>query len=133
VAGQLAERSVQVEIAPDLPEVYGDRPRLREMLENLLGNAAKFVGDQPDPCVEIGVRQGDNERVFYVRDNGIGIDPQYHDRIFGLFEKLDQETKGSGVGLTIAKRVVETHGGRIWVESEGSGCGSTFCFTLPEE
>jgi signal transduction histidine kinase len=65
-----------------------------------------------------------------VRDNGIGIDPRHHDTVFGLFEKLDSNSEGTGIGLTIVKRIVETHGGRIWVESQGIGHGSTFCFTL---
>jgi signal transduction histidine kinase len=65
-----------------------------------------------------------------VRDNGLGIDPRYHEQIFGLFNKLDHESVGVGVGLTIVKRIVEVHGGRVWVESAGEGHGSTFCFTL---
>ncbi len=132
VAGRLTERGVEVEIAPDLPIVYGDRPRLREVLENLLDNAVKFMGDQPQPRVEIGVRRDDRETVFYVRDNGAGIDPRYHEKVFGLFEKLDPKTEGSGVGLAIVQRIVETHGGRIWVESEGAEQGTSFCFTLPD-
>ncbi len=69
--------------------------------------------------------------VFYVRDNGIGIDPQYHEKVFGLFERLDPgSSDGTGIGLALAKRIVEVHGGRIWVESVGKGQGSTFCFTL---
>jgi signal transduction histidine kinase len=131
LAGRLAERGVEIIIAPDLPLVYGDRPRLREVLENLIDNAVKYMGDQPQPRVDIGARYDGAEPVFYVRDNGIGIDPRYHEKIFGLFEKLDQQTEGSGVGLTIAKRIVEMHGGRIWVESDGVGRGSAFCFTLP--
>ena len=141
VAGRLEKRGIEVEIAPDLLTVYGDRPRLREVLENLVDNAVKFMGDQASPRVEIGVRrdkdesktEGEGETVFYVRDNGMGIDPRYHEKVFGLFEQLDQETEGTGVGLAIVKRTVEVHGGRIWVESEGIGKGSTFCFTLPDK
>ena len=66
-----------------------------------------------------------------MRDNGVGIDPRYHDRVFGLFERLDPRVEGTGVGLALVKRIVEVHGGRVWVESEGAGQGSTFCFTLP--
>ena len=130
IAGRLAERGVKVEIAPDLPVVYGDRLRLREVLTNLMDNAVKFMGDQPAPRVEIGTRRDGEETVFYVRDNGVGIELQYHEKVFGLFDKLDKQTEGTGVGLAIVKRIVEVHGGRIWVESEGVGQGSTFCFTL---
>ncbi|HOT91861.1 MAG TPA: ATP-binding protein [Anaerolineae bacterium] len=134
VAGQLMARGVEVEIAPDMPTVVGDRPRLREVFENLLGNAAKFMGTQPHPRVEIGVRYDKDEPqpVIYVRDNGIGIEPQYHEKIFGLFEKLDATSEGTGIGLAIVKRIIEVHKGRIWVESEGHGRGSAFCFTLPQ-
>ncbi|GAB4427387.1 MAG: hypothetical protein Fur0044_25280 [Anaerolineae bacterium] len=131
VAGRLAERGVEVAIAPDLPPVYGDRSRLRELLENLLDNAVKYMGHQPHPRVEIGVRRNHAEPIFYVRDNGMGIEPRYHQKVFGLFEKLNPQTEGSGVGLAIVKRIVEVHGGRIWIESDGVGQGSAFCFTLP--
>jgi len=130
LAGSIAERGVKVEIAPDLPTVHGARARLMQLFMNLLGNAAKFMGDQPDPQVKIGVRRDGEETVCYVHDNGIGIDPQHKDRIFGLFQKLDPNQDGTGVGLAVAKRVVEMHGGRIWFESDGPGKGSTFCFTL---
>ena len=133
VAGRLAERGVRVEIAPNLPVVYGDCIRLREVLENLVDNAVKFMGDQSEPCVEIGARRDGEETVFYVRDNGIGIEPRYHEKVFELFDKLEPQTEGTGVGLAIVKRIVEVHGGRIWVESEGTGQGSTFCFTLPDK
>ena len=71
--------------------------------------------------------------VCYVRDNGIGIDPRYHEKIFGLFEQLNQRVEGTGIGLTLIRRIVVVHGGRIWVESEGQGRGSTFWFTLPRK
>jgi GAF domain-containing protein/HAMP domain-containing protein len=129
---QLTDRGIVVNIAPDLPMFCGDRARLLEMLQNVVDNAVKYMGDQPHPRVEIGVRQDGDEMVFYVRDNGMGIDPRYHQKIFGLFEKLDAQSEGTGMGLAIVKRIVEVHGGRIWVESEGEGFGSTFCFTLPD-
>ncbi|MCP3962653.1 MAG: PAS domain S-box protein [bacterium] len=132
VAGQIAERRGRVEIEPDLPRVVGDRTRLLEVYQNLIDNAIKFTGDHPEPRVEVGVRRDGAERVFYVSDNGIGIDPRYHDKVFGLFERLDQSIAGTGVGLALVKRIVEVHGGRVWVESEGQGRGSTFCFTLAD-
>jgi signal transduction histidine kinase len=120
-----------VHITPDLPVVYGDRARLREVFENLITNAANYMGEQTSPCIEIGMRQG-AEPVFFVKDNGIGIEPEYHEKIFGLFERLDPTSEGTGIGLALVKRIIEMHGGEIWVESEGTGKGSTFCFTIPE-
>lgn len=131
VAVRLGERGVSLEIATDLQTVYGDRSRLLQVIQNLLDNAIKFLGDQPDPRVIIGARKTGAEPVFYIQDNGVGMDPSHGERVFGLFEKLDPKTEGTGVGLAIAKRIVELHGGRIWVESEGPGKGSTFFFTLP--
>ncbi len=131
LAGRIEGRGAQVDISPRLPTVFGDRVRLLEVLQNLIDNAVKFMAGQPEPRVEIGARKAGNETVFYVRDNGIGIDPRYHDKVFGLFDQLTQEAGGTGVGLALVKRIVEVHGGRVWVESEGAGHGSTFCFTIP--
>jgi signal transduction histidine kinase len=131
VHGRLEERGITVRVQPNLPSVYGDKPRIMEVLQNLLDNAAKYVGDRSDPSVEIGQRGEENGKpVFYIHDNGIGIAAQHHERIFGLFNKLDVKTEGTGVGLALVKRIIEVHGGRIWVESE-LGKGSTFLFTLP--
>ncbi|RPJ27370.1 MAG: PAS domain S-box protein [Chloroflexi bacterium] len=124
---------VRVTVQENLPNVYCDRPRLFEVLQNLIDNAAKFMGAQPDPHIEIG-QEGVTEAgapIFFVRDNGIGIDPKFKDRIFGLFDKLDPRTDGTGIGLALVKRIIEFHGGRIWVES-GPGMGATFYFTLPQ-
>jgi PAS domain S-box-containing protein len=129
--GPLQARHVDVVVAPDLPVVRGDTTRITEVVQNLVENAIKFMGDQPAPRVEIGVRPDRGERVLYVRDNGIGIDPRYHEKVFGLFEKLRRDGEGTGVGLALVRRIVEVHGGRIWVESAGVGAGSCFCFTLP--
>ena len=133
VAGRLAGERAVVEIAPGLPNVYGDRARLVEVVQNLLDNAIKFMGDQPEPRIEIGQRGQDaaGMPVFFVRDNGIGIEPQFRDTVFGLFNKLDPASEGTGVGLALVKRIVEVHGGKIWLESEGAGKGSTLNFTLP--
>jgi signal transduction histidine kinase len=87
------------------------------------------MGDQPNPMIVIGVRQEGRESIFFVKDNGIGIDPQFHNKVFGLFDKLDPSSTGTGIGLALVKRIVEIHGGKIWIESE-AGKGSTFLFTL---
>jgi signal transduction histidine kinase len=131
VSGRMAEGKVRVEIAPESPVVFGDRPRLREVLVNLIDNAVKFKTDLHDPLVEIGAVNDNGETVYFVRDNGVGIDPKYHEKVFGLFDKLEPNTEGTGVGLAIVKRIVEVHGGRIWVESAGAGKGAAFHFTLP--
>ena len=129
--GTIESHHIQLKVEPVLPMVYGDRQRLREVIENLIDNAAKYMGNQQHPLIEIGVRRG-RELVFFVRDNGMGIAPQYHTKIFGLFDKLDATSEGTGIGLALIKRIIETHGGKIWVESQGNGKGSTFCFTVPD-
>ena len=133
VRGRLDQGGVEVTIAPNLPAVHGDRVRLVEVVQNLLDNACKFTGRQGRPRIEIGQRgqDTDGKPILFVRDNGQGIDPRYHTDIFGLFNKLDTQSAGTGIGLALVKRIIEVHGGRIWVESEGEELGSTFCFTLP--
>ena len=86
---------------------------------------------QPEPRIEIGARHDNGEVVCFVQDNGIGIDPRHHDKVFGLFDRLDPRREGTGIGLALVKRIVEVHGGRIWVESDGQDRGATFCFTVP--
>jgi signal transduction histidine kinase len=128
--GRLRERNAEVKIQDDLPVVFGDSQRLLEVIQNLLDNAVKFSSEQSKPVIEIGCRGEENGvPILYIRDNGIGIAPEHHERIFGLFNKLNPSAEGTGVGLAIVKRIVEVHGGRIWVESE-EGKGATFYFTL---
>lgn len=131
VRGRVDERGVVVYIQPNLPSVRVDKPRLIEVMQNLLDNAAKYMGAQTKPHIEVG-HQGveDDKPILFVRDNGMGISPEYYERIFGLFNKLDPTSEGTGIGLALVKRIIELHGGRIWVESE-TGHGSTFYFTLP--
>jgi signal transduction histidine kinase len=102
-----------------------------EVVQNLVDNAVRFMGDQPAPHIQIGVRPDGQtgQSVFFVQDNGIGIASQYHENIFGLFNRLNPNTAGTGIGLALVKRIIETHGGQIWVES-AVGEGATFCFTL---
>lgn len=133
VYGQIQQRGVHVQVQENLPNVYGDRRRLIEVIQNLVDNAIKFMGTQPEPNIEIG-QQGEenNMPIFFIRDNGIGILPEHFDRVFGLFNKLDPRSDGTGIGLALVKRIIEVHGGRIWVQSE-AGKGSTFFFTLPSQ
>ncbi len=133
--GRIRDQKYQVEfqIAENFPAVLGERERLLQVMQNLLENALKYMGDQTNPKIEIGWEEHVNEYHFYVRDNGIGIQPAYQQKIFGLFEKLDPNTKGYGVGLALVRRIIEVHGGRVWVQSEGLGAGSTFWFSLPKK
>ncbi len=133
VAGKIAERGVEVVVVPDLGAAFCDPPRLVEVLQNLIENAVKYMGDEPRPRIEIGVRRQADGAVVCVRDNGLGIDPKHHEKVFGLFDQLNPATEGTGIGLALVRRIIEVHGGRIWVESAGEGQGSTFAFTLPEK
>ena len=129
---RIRSKNVTVNISPDLPIVFGDRIRLREVMENLIDNAAKYTDNRPNPIIEIGAGQKNSNQVIFVRDNGMGIESQHLAKIFDLFEKLDQNSEGTGIGLALIKRIVETHGGKIWVESDGLEKGSTFYFTIPD-
>lgn len=132
MAGVFSEQKVEIQHRDDSNVMmYGDRPRFCQIWQNLIENAVKYSYEQESPRVEVGIRDVGSEPVFYVKDNGIGIDPDYHEKIFNLFEKLDPGSSGVGIGLAMVRRIVEKFGGRIWVESEGKGTGSCFCFTLP--
>jgi light-regulated signal transduction histidine kinase (bacteriophytochrome) len=128
---KLAIQGANATITHDpLPAVLGDDMQMIQLLQNLIGNAIKFHDTKP-PRVHVGVRRQDGDWLFFVRDNGIGIDPQYADRIFVIFQRLHNRDKyaGTGIGLAICQKIVERHGGRIWVDSE-PGKGATFYFTL---
>ncbi|MGD0171844.1 MAG: PAS domain S-box protein [Halobacteriota archaeon] len=114
-----------------LPTVFGDESQLVQLFQNLLGNAIKFRSDDP-PMIHVGVEETKDDWVFSVRDNGIGIDMKYAERIFAVFQRLHarEDYPGTGIGLAVVKKIVERHGGRVWVESEPAK-GSTFIFTLP--
>jgi signal transduction histidine kinase len=129
---RLRDGNIKVVVQENLPVVYVDRARLVEVVQNLLDNAAKFMGSQAEPCIEIGANTEKNENVFYVKDNGMGIDSAHHERVFGLFNKLDAQSEGTGIGLALVKRTIEIHGGTIWIESH-VGQGATFYFTLPRK
>jgi len=132
LSGPLEAGNIRLNIIGKFPTVHVDRLRIAEVVQNLIGNAIKFMGDQPRPTIEVGMngKDADGKPIFYVRDNGIGIEPKYHERIFGLFNRLDPSVEGTGIGLTLVKRIIDIHGGRIWVESE-LGKGAAFLFTLP--
>ena len=127
--GLLKSKQVQVEIDALFPFVHVDRARIVQVMQNLINNAVKFMGDQPHPTIVIGFEEIDGEHIFSVQDNGIGIAPEYHQSIFELFNKLNPNMDGTGLGLGLVKKIIEVHNGKIWVESE-QGQGSKFKFTL---
>ncbi len=127
----IAASGTRVVIADDMPAARGDAGRVFEVFQNLISNAIKFRDGESRPRVEIGAELADGRVTCFVRDNGIGIESEYHERIFNLFERLDPHVEGTGIGLALAKRIVEFHEGRIWAESDGVGKGTTFWFTLP--
>jgi len=131
VAVAISTRGVAIQVEVPLVTFLGDRPRLEELWQNLVENAVKYMGDQPCPRIELGVEGTGADTVFFVRDNGQGIDPRFQDKVFGLFEQLDTASEGTGLGLALVKRIVELYEGRIWLESEGLGQGTCFRFTLP--
>jgi PAS domain S-box-containing protein len=116
-----------------LPRVRMRTGQMEHIFQNLVGNAIKYSRDGEPPRIHVAAGRAGRTWRFSIKDNGIGIAPQYQERVFGIFKRLHSEAKysGTGIGLSICKRIVEAHGGRIWVESEGDGMGSTFCFTLP--
>lgn len=130
VAGRIAASGVSVGVTDEPIVLRGDRVRIVEVFQNLIDNAVKFMGDQEEPHIEVGFEESNGEIVLLVRDNGIGIDPRHISKIFGLFEKLDARTEGTGMGLALVRRIVEIHRGRIWAESAGPGQGTCIRFTL---
>ena len=130
---QVAIEEGQAKVTCDsLPTVMGDEVQLGQLFQNLIGNALKYRDSNKTPEVHVSCERDGNYWQFGVKDNGIGIDPKYSDRIFVIFQRLHtrQEYTGTGIGLAVCKRIVDRHGGRIWVESEVDK-GSTFHFTVP--
>lgn len=127
----LACPSVRV-VIQNLPDAYGDAILIEQVLTNLVSNAFKFTRKHDKPAIEIGFQDGKGEVVYAVKDNGIGFDMKYHNKLFGVFERLhrEEEFEGTGVGLAIVQRIVQKHGGRVWAEGK-VGQGATFYFTLP--
>jgi light-regulated signal transduction histidine kinase (bacteriophytochrome) len=137
----LSERNARIVVPRVLPQIVCDKTRVTEVFRNLITNAVKY-NDKTEPLVEIGflesvdTRERPERNVFYVKDNGIGIDREFHQEIFRIFRRLQSQSDGSdtgtGVGLTFVKKIVERHGGRVWLESE-SGKGTVFYFNLDRE
>jgi light-regulated signal transduction histidine kinase (bacteriophytochrome) len=117
-----------------LPAVSGDRSLLRQVWVNLLSNALKYSGTRKRPVIEVSGEENADEAVYCVKDNGVGFDMQYYDKLFGVFQRLhsSQEFPGTGVGLAIVQRVVTRHGGRAWAQGQ-VGEGAKFCFSVPKE
>jgi len=127
----LKENNIDVINTNKIQIIYGDRARFIQVFEHLIDNAVKYMGEQSQPKIEIGSLKSKDDNILYFRDNGMGIDSAYHKKVFGLFEKLDALSDGTGIGLALIKRIIELHGCRIWVESDGLNKGSTFYFTIP--
>ena len=122
-SAEIQKRGIEVSVADDLPVVHVDRAQMVEMMIRLIENSIDNLGNQQHPKIDIGHRREDGEDVFFVKDNGMGIDSSQHEKVFGLFYKLNQNSRGTGAGLAIVKRIIELHGGRIWIESEkDKGC-----------
>ena len=132
LAPRLDEAGASLQIQADLPQARADRQRLTQVFENLLTNAIKYGCERPDSRIVVGGEQVNGAVRYFVRDFGEGIAPKYHEKIFGLFERLHTDREGTGVGLAIVSRIMEVHGGRVWVESQ-VGAGATFWIELPTE
>ncbi len=131
LAAFIKEKNAVITVEADMPPVFVDCHRIREVMQNLIENAVKYSGSQAEPRVEVGSKVlAEGQCAYFVKDNGIGIEAKFYNKIFGLFEKLDPYSDGTGIGLALVKRIIELHGGRIWVESTGHG--SIFYFTLPQ-
>lgn len=131
--GNFSSLSNYVTIEPNMPKVYADKTRIREVIQNLVENSIKYRNVNISLKIDIGSISKEEEIVYFVKDNGIGIKKEYLNKIFGLFEKLNPSSDGTGIGLALVKRIVELHGGKIWAESEGLDKGTTFYFTIKSE
>ncbi|HOI70815.1 MAG TPA: ATP-binding protein [Methanobacterium sp.] len=125
------DRNIQLEIEP-LPPVYGDRALLQQVISNLIANSFKFTGPRETALIEVGFQVGKKEYIFHIKDNGVGFNMKYSDKLFGLFQRLhgQDEFDGTGVGLSIVQRIIRRHGGDIWAEGKVDE-GATFYFSLP--
>jgi PAS domain S-box-containing protein len=127
------EKGIRLVAGDNFPMIYCDAERMHQVFENLAVNAIKYLGETADPTIEIGFEDTGEAHRFFIRDNGVGIDPAFHRKIFEMFERLKEaeDAEGTGLGLAIVEKIVESHGGKVWVESQ-KGAGATFYFTLPK-
>jgi len=131
-AGNISEQNISIKVNSDDQVLLGDYSELIQIWQNLIENSIKYMGNQISPEIEIGIQYESEKPIFYVRDNGIGIEAQYHEKIFDIFEQLNTEIDGSGLGLALIKRIVGLYRGTISVRSKGIGKGACFLFSLPE-
>jgi signal transduction histidine kinase len=133
VAGQINQNGAVIEVTPTPLWLVGERTRMLEVFQNVIDNAIKFSKPNEPAHIQIRVEPGaaGEPPVVCIRDNGIGIDPRFKHRLFGLFEKLQPDASGTGIGLALIKRIVDVHGGQVWIDSDGIGLGTSLRFTLP--
>jgi len=129
----IQDKKAAIGVKDQLPVIKADSTQIEQLFQNIIGNALKFTGNEP-PVIAVSAEKRGNNYQFTVKDNGIGIDMQYNEKIFQIFQRLHgrNEYEGTGMGLAICKKITESHGGKIWVESDGPGKGCSLCFTLPD-
>ena len=134
---RLSEKKIKVALESNFPKLYIVIRYIERVFTNLIDNAIKYMGDQPSPQLVIGAQDKGDHFLFFVRDNGIGIPQEFHERVFAIFQRVKtnetEKVEGSGLGLSFVKKIVELSGGTVWVESAGKGKGATFYFTLPKQ
>jgi PAS domain S-box-containing protein len=134
---RMGEKKIKVELEGKFPKLYVVTRYIERVFTNLFDNSIKYIGDQPNPQITVGAQDKVDHYVFFVRDNGIGIQQEFHERIFAIFQRVKtsdtDKVEGSGLGLAFVKKIVELSGGTVWVESAGKGKGATFYFTLPKQ
>ncbi len=127
----IKQKNATIKVSGNLPSIIADKNRIKDVFQNLIENALKYSKEDTNPVINIGCKKQRDKTVVFVKDNGIGMKPELTEKIFGLFTKLQSNTKGTGIGLAISKRIIEAHNGKIWAESAGPGKGSAFYFYIP--
>ena len=130
--GPISEENAEVKVEPHMPAVEVDPARIKQVLQNLIENSLKFAASETRTRIEVGCRKEGKENIFFVKDNGQGIEADQESAIFEMFKQLEPGAGGTGMGLAVVKRIVESHGGRIWVDTTGKDDGACFCFTVSD-